>query len=82
MKGVLTKSLWIATGLLLIPVLGEQFVEGWNWSWHDFVFAWGFWVVMSLAIILVAQKSGRYKLIVGAAVFLCFATVWVMLATG
>ncbi len=82
MKSVFTKSVLVATGLLIIPFLGEQFIEGWNWTWHDFVFAWVFWVVMSFSIILAVQKSGRYKLIAVTGVFLCFSAVWVMLATG
>lgn len=72
---------WAAVALI-IPLLGNLFVEGWNWSWHDFIFAWVFWVVMATTILFITRKVGKYYLLVGVAVFLVFAAVWVMLATG
>ncbi len=72
---------WAAVALI-IPLLGNQFVEGWNWSWNDFLFAWVFWVVMATTILFVTRKFTKYALLVGAVIFIGFAAIWVMLATG
>ncbi len=82
MKNIIIKTMAGAAIALIIPLLGNQFVDGWNWSWHDFLFAWVFWVVMTLCIILVMQKSPKFKAILGFLVFGGFAAVWMMLATG
>jgi hypothetical protein len=82
MKKSILKIMGGAAVALVIPMLGNQFIEGWNWSWHDFVFAWVFWVVMATAILFVTRRVTKYRGIIGAAVFLIFAAIWVMLATG
>lgn len=82
MKKSLLKIMAWAALALIIPLLGNQFVDGWNWSWHDFVFAWIFWVIMATAIMLVTRHVAKYRIVFGVGVFLCFAAVWVMLATG
>ncbi|MES2213950.1 MAG: hypothetical protein V4465_00960 [Patescibacteria group bacterium] len=76
-------GLWSAAALI-IPLLGNSFVDGWNWSWNDFVFAWVFFVVLGLTYSFVTSKiADRTKrIIAGAGVVLVFAAVWVMLATG
>ena len=76
------KIMGFASLALIIPLLGNQFVEGWNWSWHDFVFAWVFWVIMATTIFFATKKMGDYKVIIGVGIFLAFASVWVLLATG
>ncbi len=82
-KSILKIMLWSAVALI-IPLLGNQFVEGWNWGVGDFIFAWVFFVVMSLAIRFATKQvsNPKYRIAVGIAVFLAFASVWVMLATG
>jgi len=82
MKNTIIKTMSGAAIALIVPLLGNQFVEGWNWSWHDFIFAWVFWVVMALSIIFMVRKFSRYKLLVGTVVFFGFAAIWAMLATG
>ncbi len=67
---------------LIIPLLGNIFVEGWNWTWHDFLFAWVFWVVTCVTILLVTQHFFRYRWLVGVIIFIGFAAFWGMLATG
>lgn len=67
---------------LIIPLLGNRFVEGWNWNWHDFVFAWVFWVIMATCILFVTRRVPKHRVIIGTLVFIFFAAVWVMLATG
>lgn len=82
MKNSILKIMGWAGVALIIPLLGNLFVEGWNWSWNEFLFAWVFWVVMATSILFVTRKAGKYKWLVGIAVFLIFAGIWVTLATG
>ena len=81
--GVPKIMLWSLVALI-VPLLGSQFVEGWSWRWNEFVFAWVFFVVMGTTIKLgMRQVSGtKYQVVVGVALFLVFAGIWVMLATG
>jgi hypothetical protein len=82
MKNSFLKITGWATIALIIPLLGNQFVEGWNWNWNDFVFAWVFWVVMATTILFVTKRATKYRMVIGIVVFLVFAAFWVMLATG
>ena len=82
-KSILKIMLWSAVALV-IPLLGNQFVDGWNWNWNEFLFAWVFFVVMSVSIMLAMKRFSNktYRVVVGIAVFLVFAFVWAVLATG
>lgn len=82
-KSFLKIMRWSAVALI-IPLLGNQFVEGWNWNVGDFLFAWIFFVVMSTTIRLVTNvvPNKKYRAIVGVIVFLPFLFLWAMLATG
>ncbi|MES3031304.1 MAG: hypothetical protein V4697_02725 [Patescibacteria group bacterium] len=82
MKNSILKIMAWSAVALIIPLLGNQFIEGWNWSWHDFVFAWVFWVIMATSIVFAMRQFGKYRIAIGIAVFLAFAAVWVLLATG
>jgi hypothetical protein len=82
MKHTILKIMACAAVALIIPLLGNQFVDGWNWTWHDFLFAWVFWVVMATTILLVTRRFGKYRVVIGVGIFLVFAAIWVMLATG
>ena len=80
-KSVLKIMGWAAVALI-IPLLGNKFVEGWNWKWNDFVFAWVFWVIMATTILFITKRIPKYRVVIGTVVFLFFAAVWIMLATG
>lgn len=84
MKNPILKIMFWSAVALIIPLLGNTFVEGWNWNWNEFLFAWVFFVVMSLAIRFAMKQvpNIKYRIPMGIAVFLAFAAVWVMLATG
>ncbi len=82
MKNSILKIMGWAAVALIIPFLGNQFVEGWNWSWNDFLFAWVFWVVMATCILVLTRLVAKYRLVIGTLVFLVFAALWVTLATG
>jgi hypothetical protein len=83
-KKNIINSITGATVALIVPMLGNKFVDGWNWSWHDFVFAWVFFVVLGLTYSFVTGKivDRTRRIIAGIAVIGVFATVWVILATG
>jgi hypothetical protein len=82
MKNSILKIMGWAAVALIIPLLGNQFVEGWNWSWNDFVFAWVFWVIMASTILFMTRRFTQHRVIIGSAIFIFFAAIWVMLATG
>ena len=80
-KSVLKIMGWSAVALI-IPVLGNTFIDGWSWNWNEFVFAWAFLVVMATTILFLTKRFTKHRLIVGTVVFLVFASIWVILATG
>ncbi|MFN3692919.1 MAG: hypothetical protein ACK4SL_02320 [Candidatus Paceibacteria bacterium] len=59
-----------------------MYLDDWNWTWHDFLFAWVFWVVMGTTILLVTRRYKKHTWLIGIHVFLFFAAVWALLATG
>ena len=73
-----------STAALFIPVLGQLFVDGWNWGINDFAFAWVFFNLLGLTYVFVTNKIKRrgMRLAAGAAVVAVFAFIWGMLATG
>lgn len=76
--------LMVATLLLIIPLIGSQFVDGWNWSGSDFVFAWLMVAVMGTLYVAISRKSPNmsYKLGLAAAVATAFLLIWVDGAVG
>ncbi len=73
-----------STVALIIPILGQLFVGGWNWGWGDFIFAWVFFNLLGLVFTFVTNKvSNRTsRIAAGSIVVVVFAFIWVMLATG
>ncbi len=83
-KSNIINSVYGATIALFIPFIGNIFVNGWNWGLGDFIFAWVFFIVLGLTYTYVTHKIVHRigKVVAGIVVVLCFAAVWVMLATG
>ncbi len=73
-----------STAALLIPILGQLFVDGWNWGPGDFVFAWVFFNILGFSNTFVRNKitSRGGKIIAGTIVVAIFAFIWIVLATG
>ncbi|RXK54965.1 hypothetical protein ESB00_03440 [Oleiharenicola lentus] len=73
----------VPLALLLIPLIGQLTVDGWNWTFSDFVVAW---VVLALTTLvfrfLVTRKPGNlaYRAGVGLAVAAGFLITWVTMA--
>jgi hypothetical protein len=65
--------------VLLIPLVGNMTVEGWNWKWHDFIFAWVVFAVTTFVYRLLATRKPAnlaYKLGAGLAVAAGFLIFW------
>lgn len=82
-KQIIKIATW-STITLIIPVLGQLFVNGWNWGLGEFVFAWVFFNILGLTYVFVTNRiSDRgLRIMAGMAVVLFFAFIWGMLATG
>lgn len=82
-KSILRIAL-VSAALLIIPVLGNKFVDGWNWEAGDFIFAFVFFSFTGLALeyakTLFINRSVRIAAYI--AVLLVMASIWVLLATG
>lgn len=79
-----TKVLIGSTVALIIPILGQLFVNGWNWGPGDFLFAWVFFNLLGFTYTFVTNKITHrgVRITVGIFVVAFFVFVWVMLATG
>lgn len=68
---------------LLIPLVGNLAVEGWKWTWRDFVVAWVILTGPTVLYRLLATRQGAnlpYRLGAGLAVAAGFLITWVNLA--
>lgn len=83
-KTQILKVIKWSTIALIVPILGQLFVDGWNWGVFDFLFAWVFFNLLGLSYTFVTDKVANrsLKIVAGILVVLIFAAVWVMLATG
>ncbi len=73
-----------STLALCIPVLGQLFVDGWNWGVGDFVFAWVFFNLLGVTYVFVTNKitNRNTRIVAGIVVVALFVGIWVILATG
>jgi hypothetical protein len=80
-KGVIRVAM--GTGLiLLIPLLGNLFVEGWNWGLFDFIVCGALVFGTGVAYQFVARKVGTiwYRAAAALALVATFLLTWVNLA--
>lgn len=73
----------VPSALLLIPLAGQLSVEGWNWTWHDFVMAWVvFAITTSFLRFLLTRPVANFAYKAGAALAVVtgFLITWVTLA--
>lgn len=68
----------VAAGLLMVPLVASQVVEGWNWPAGAFVRVYVLFFGTGLAYALIARKMGAwaYKAGVGLALVTGFALGW------
>lgn len=83
-KEQVTKILIRSSVALIIPLLGELFVQGWNWGISDFIFAWVFFNLLGFSYTFAVHKAPTRgaKIVLGVLVVAVFAFIWIRLATG
>src|SRR5262249_47134609 len=76
-KSILRAAL-VTAGVLLIPLWGNTYVDGWSWHWYTFVFAGAFVFTATFTYQLVAKtmSNGAYRFAVGLAVATAFVLTW------
>ena len=70
--------------ILMIPFLGMQISNDWNWSLFDFIVMGALIFGTGLAYVLITRKGGTmaYRFAVGMALAAAFLLVWLNLAVG
>ena len=74
----------ITAGLLAIPRIGKQTIEGWNWSGFDFVFAAVMIAGVQFLYQFISKKVNKapYRTAVGFLLFGAFLLIWINGAVG
>ena len=74
----IVRAALVTIGVLLIPLWGEFYVDGWNWGWHGFVNAGIFVFSGALIYQLVAKTMSNkvYRFAMGLAVASAFVLTW------
>ena len=70
--------------LLCIPLIGNIFVDGFNWGFFDFIIMGSLILLFSSGInlVLLRQKSIQYNVTVIGVLVLIFLIIWAELAVG
>lgn len=78
MQRTVLRAALVALGLLMVPLVASQLVEGWHWGVGGFVFAYVLFFATSLAYGLIAGKMNAwaYKAAVGLALVAGFVLGW------
>lgn len=81
---IVIRPLLITSVLLLIPFIGNRTIEGWNWTWSDFVFAGLVIVGVCLAYEFISRRSNStvYRAAVALGLLTGFLVLWVTAAVG
>lgn len=78
LKQTILRVALAALGLLMVPLVASQLVEGWNWPPGAFVFVYVLFFLTGMAFALIARKmdAWTYKAGVGVALVAGFALGW------
>lgn len=81
-KKNLIRILIIVALILLIPLFGNVFVDGWNWGVFDFITVGALLFVTGLAIDFAVRKivNRTYRIIAIILIVLALITLWTELA--
>jgi hypothetical protein len=69
--------------LILLPVAGNATVEGWNWTWRDFIVAWALFAATTLFFrYLATRPAANFAYKAGAALGVTggFLVTWITMA--
>lgn len=82
-KKIIRLTLMVAL-MLTIPLLGNYFVDGWNWGVGDFVFAAAmlFSAGLGFEFVLKKFKNITHRAIATLGIIMIFLFIWVELAVG
>jgi hypothetical protein len=74
----IVRAALVTVGILLIPLWGNFYVDGWNWDWHTFVVAGAFVFSSALTYQLVVKgmSNKAYRFAMGLAVATAFVLTW------
>ena len=74
----------VPTVLLVIPLAGNMFVDGWDWNAGSFLFAWVMMAGVGFAYLFVTMRAGSiaYRIATGIALAAGFMILWGNLAVG
>ena len=75
--------LLVPLAVLLIPLVGNATVEGWNWTWRDFAVAWAVFAATTLFFrFLVTRPAANFSYKAGAALGVAggFLITWITMA--
>ena len=74
----IVRAALVTVGVLLIPLWGTFYVDGWDWDWKSFVFAGAVVFSAAFAYQLVARTMGNraYRFAMGLAVATAFVLTW------
>jgi hypothetical protein len=78
----ITRSLIGTAVLSAAALLGNQFVEGWNWGPSDFVVMGAMVFIAGFIFSLILQSGSRYRIVAAITLVVLFAWLWVELAVG
>ena len=78
LRKTILRAALVALGLLMVPLVASRLVDGWNWPFGAFVFAYVLFFGTALAYALIARKMAArsYKAGVGLALVAGFALGW------
>jgi len=70
--------------LLCIPLIGNIFIDGFSWSFFDFIIMGSLILLFSsgISLVLLRQKSIQYRGTVIGVLVLVFLIIWAELAVG
>jgi hypothetical protein len=68
----------VTVGVLMIPLWGSFYVDGWNWHWYSFVFlgAVVFSAAFTYQLVAGTVRNRAYRFAVGLAVATAFVLTW------
>lgn len=69
-------------GLLCIPLLGNQFVDGWDWSPSDFVVMGTMIFITGMLLDRVLSGGSKNRLLIAGVIVFLFLWLWAELAVG
>jgi hypothetical protein len=77
-RNSIVRAALVTAGVLLIPLWGNTYVDGWNWPWYTFVFAGTvvFCAAITYQLVTKTMSNAAYRFAVGLAIATAFVLTW------